>query len=158
MLHMRRLASRYRLNHMRVKQTQGAAVIQLKTIFVSYSRRDAEFALQLIEDLREKLGESFIDLWLDQTHIPPGVQWDDTIEQALGKSAAMLLILSDDSVQSQNVKNEWTFCLDENKPIIPILKDPCKLPLRLRNLNYVDYTNQPYSKALTRTLEALKKL
>ncbi len=158
MLHMRQLTSRYKLNHSRTRQTQNVHKVDLKSVFISHSRRNSDDVLLLIADLQKQIEESNISLWLDQTHIPAGERWDKAIEKALEDAAAMLLVLTEDAIKSENVNNEIAYCLDEKKPIIPVMKEACKLPLRLRSVNYIDFVNQPYEKALARTIEALKKI
>ena len=58
-------------------------------VFISYARKDADFALKLGRDLREK----GIPIWLDQLDILPGQRWDRAVEQAL-ESCARLLVSS----------------------------------------------------------------
>ena len=102
--------------------------------FFSYSRHDSEFALKLAKDLRQH-GAA---VWLDQLDINPGERWDSTVEQALANCPKMLLILSPDSVDSTNVMDEVSFALEEHKTVIPVLYRDCKIPFRLRRVQYVD--------------------
>ena len=103
--------------------------------FISYSRGDSEFALRLAEDLKA----AGADVWLDQTDIAPGKRWARAVEEALQNSPRVLVVLSPASVNSHNVEDEVTFALDEKKTVIPILYEECKVPLRLRPLQYVDF-------------------
>jgi hypothetical protein len=48
-------------------------------IFLSYSRSDTHFALKLIQDLKTKE----IEVWIDQLNIQSGSRWDKSIEDAL---------------------------------------------------------------------------
>jgi hypothetical protein len=69
----------------------------------------------------------------------------------------MLLVLSESSMASQNVKNEWSYFLEQGKPIIPLLKEDCKVPFRLRTLQFIDFTKLDYASALARVHAALVK-
>ena len=118
--------------------------------FVSYSRADSEFALKLASDLRAN-GAS---IWLDQLDIAPGARWDSAIEDALRRSARVIVLLSPKAVASQNVLDEVSFALDEGKTIVPVLVETCAIPMRLRRLQYVDFT-AGYEAALGRMLVTL---
>ena len=58
--------------------------------FVTYSRKDSEFALRLARDL-EAAG---VDVWLDQLKLIPGQVWDRKIEAAVMNNPCMIVILS----------------------------------------------------------------
>jgi TIR domain len=102
--------------------------------FFSYSRHDSEFVLKLAKDLREGGAQ----VWLDQLDIEPGQRWDSAVEQALSNCPTTLLVLSPSSVASTNVMDEVSYALEERKLIIPVLYQDCKIPFRLRRVQYVD--------------------
>ena len=118
--------------------------------FVSYSRTDSQFAVKLASDLRAN-GAS---VWLDQLDITAGARWDSAIEDALRRSARVIVLLSPKAVASQNVLDEVSFALDEGKTIVPVLVEACTIPMRLRRLQYVDFT-PGYDTALGRLLVTL---
>jgi len=103
--------------------------------FISYSRADSEFALQLARDLKA----AGAHVWLDQLDIHAGHEWDNAIEAALVAAPQMLLILSPSSASSRNVRNEVALALDEGKSIIPILHRDCTIPLQLRRIQHIDF-------------------
>jgi hypothetical protein len=105
------------------------------TAFFSYSRDDSEFALRLAEDLKV----AGADVWLDQLDIAPGQRWPRAVQDALQNSPRILVILSPDSVGSNNVEDEVNFALDEQKTVIPVFYRDCKIPFRLRPLQYIDF-------------------
>jgi TIR domain len=104
------------------------------TAFFSYSRDDSDFALRLAKDLRA--AGSIV--WLDQLDIHAGERWDRSVENALNECPRMLVILSPSSVASNNVMDEVSFALEEKKTVIPILYRDCKIPFRLRRVQYID--------------------
>jgi hypothetical protein len=118
--------------------------------FVSYSRTDSEFAMRLAADLKSE----DVKVWLDQLDIPAGVRWDGEIENALDACKQVLVILSASSVASQNVLDEINFALDEGKSIIPLLKEDCRVPFRIRRLQHVDF-RADYGLGLKSLLTAL---
>ena len=61
-------------------------------IFISYSRKDVQFARQLNASLETRRA----DVWFDQADIHAGVKWSTAIQQGLRASNAMILIISPD--------------------------------------------------------------
>ncbi len=127
-------------------------------IFTSYSSIDRDFVLPLVNRLQESLHDNNITLWLDQAHIKPGDRWDVAIEAALARSHAMLLVLSANAIASDNVRDEWSYYREEGKQIIPILKEKCDRPARLRRFQYVDFSEIEYELGLARTHAAILEL
>jgi hypothetical protein len=121
-----------------------------ETIFLSYSRSDGEFALRLAQDLRV----AGVSIWIDQMDISAGDTWDRAVEEALRKSAGILVILSQASVASRSVMDEVSYALEENKRVFPVLLERCQVPFRLRRLQYTDFTSD-YSAALSKLIRAL---
>jgi hypothetical protein len=103
--------------------------------FFSYARADSQFALQLAKDLKA----SGASVWLDQLDIQAGQRWDKAVEDALANCPRLLVILSPASVDSTNVMDEVSFALEERKIVIPVLHQECKIPFRLRRVQYVDF-------------------
>ena len=103
--------------------------------FFSYSRSDADFTRKLATDLRT----GGADLWIDQLDIQPGVRWDDAIESALRDSGTLLVILSPRAVASQNIMDEVSYALENNKKVIPVIMEQCELPFRLKRLQYISF-------------------
>ena len=103
--------------------------------FFSYSRADSEFAQRLARSLRA----AGANIWLDQLDIEPGKRWDRAVEDALASCPSLLVILTPSSVDSTNVMDEVSFALEEGKTVIPVLYRDCKIPFRLRRVQYVDF-------------------
>jgi hypothetical protein len=122
-----------------------------QSAFISYSRGDSEFALRLAEDLRA----AGAAVWLDQLDITPGQRWAGAVEDALNNCQQMLVILSPSSSGSKNVGDEVSFALEEEKNVIPVLYRQCKIPLRLRSLQYADFRTG-YARGLQDVLAAIK--
>jgi hypothetical protein len=118
--------------------------------FLSYARADAEFVLRLAKDLRE----GGAGVWIDQLDIAPGQRWDRAVEDALAKCAQLLVILSPAAVESTNVMDEVSLALEDGKTVVPVLHRECRIPFRLRRLQYVDLTLN-YEAGLDRLLQTL---
>ncbi len=104
-------------------------------VFVSYARENSEFVLRLAQQLKE----NNIPIWLDQFDIQKGERWDRAIEAALDQATHILLVLSQASVDSENVRDEVDYAIDEGKQLVPILIEDCKIPLRVRRHQHIDF-------------------
>ena len=121
------------------------------TTFISYSRVNSDFAVSIANDLRS----AGFDIWLDQLDIPTGSRWDDELEKALDRCSTFLIILSPESIKSQNVKDEIGYAIDGGKHILPVLIKNCKIPLRLRRFQFVDFTDDSYKESLDQIKQML---
>lgn len=123
-------------------------------VFVSYAREDQSFALQMVDDL---MGEQ-IPVWLDQIAIKPGEHYDKAIQTALKSSEVMILILSNASVKSDNVADEYHYFLRNKKTIIPVLTTDfsmADIPFQLSRLQYIKL-EAGYKPALDELMGALQ--
>ena len=111
------------------------------TVFVSYCRADKPLLNELIASL-QKLRLNF---WWDQM-IPAGSKWDEEIEIALDKADAMLVVLTPNSVESREVRNEWRYWIDAGKPIITLVVSECKVPWPLHRNQHIVAEGRPASK------------
>ncbi|MBZ0287540.1 MAG: TIR domain-containing protein, partial [Anaerolineae bacterium] len=87
-------------------------------LFISYSRRDKDYARQLTDHLS---GSGFT-VWID-SQIDYGDAWFDEIETAIKTCAAFLLVMSPDAQDSEWVKKEILLAKRYKKPIFPLLLD-----------------------------------
>lgn len=101
-------------------------------VFISYARKDGEYVYTLSRELR-RIG---LDIWIDQD-IDPGVNWDNSIEEALQSCDKMLLIVSPDSMRSENVQDEWSYFLEEGKAVFPFVHKEGEMSFRLRRRQYI---------------------
>lgn len=112
-------------------------------IFISYSRKDVDFARKLAASLSD-LGA---EVWIDVEDIPVGMNWSRAIQQGLDQCDVLLLIMSPDSMNSRNVENEWQYVLDQGKAVIPIRWRPAKPHFQLNRLQYHDFHNRDYNQS-----------
>jgi hypothetical protein len=120
-------------------------------VFISYARADGAVALKVATDLRA----ARIEVWIDQLDIAPGERWDRAVEVALEASLCVVAILSPTAVASDNVMDEVCYALDENKRVVPVIAEKCRIPLRMRRLQFIDFTGQ-YDESLAQLVSRLK--
>jgi len=122
-------------------------------VFVSYSRRDMDFALRIVEALR-RWGH---DPWIDIERISPGSDWIQILNNnGLKLADVMVGVLSDTSVESKMVLREWLYALENNIPLILVRLRACTTPYPFNSLQYIDFsTNESEGFAkLERVLQA----
>src|SRR3990172_9517712 len=120
-------------------------------VFISYSRKDMDFVRRLASDLK-KTG---LAVWWDISGIPPGSEWPKRIQDGLENSSYCIVVLSPDSIQSSWVRKEYTFAQSEKKPIVPLYYRPCKIPIALTDINYIDFSHSNYLDGLSQLCDAL---
>lgn len=105
-------------------------------LFISYARKDSAYVYSLAQQLRH-IG---LDIWIDQD-IEPSKNWDNAIEQALKDCSKMLLIVSPASMRSENVQDEWSYFLEEGKPVYSFIHQETEMSFRLRRRQYITSTD-----------------
>jgi len=88
----------------------------MSDIFISYSRKDSEQALALAERLRDYGA----DVWIDQHGITGAEQWATEIVEGIRDCSTFIILLSPDSVQSENVLKELSLASEKRKRILPV--------------------------------------
>ncbi|MEZ4671176.1 MAG: toll/interleukin-1 receptor domain-containing protein [Anaerolineae bacterium] len=86
-------------------------------LFISYSKRDLDFARYL----RQLLVEQGFMVWMDETRLVPSEEWWPTIEKNIVSCAAFVVIMTADSQKSKWVERELLVAEEEKKPIFPVL-------------------------------------
>jgi adenylate cyclase len=122
----------------------------MSDIFISYSRKDSEQALQLAERLQ---GEG-MSVWIDQRGIEAAKTWSEEIVNAIEASKAFLLLLSNHSIESDNVARELSLAYESKRPLVPVaIEDvslPAKFKYQLAGIQRVAYLqHEAISQALT---------
>jgi hypothetical protein len=120
-------------------------------VFISYSRQDEAF----VRRLAQALDEAQISVWLDVLHIQTGENWSDAIQGGLDACERMILVISEASMQSKQVANEWHYYLEEKKAIFPIRLEAAKIHYQLRPLQYIDFLEEDFDAALKELLGSL---
>jgi len=122
-----------------------------KRVFISYSRKDINFARRLAGDL-EKAG---FDVWWDISDLKGGDDWVRNIPTAIESSQYFVVLLSPDSIQSEWVTKEYTYAIYRRLKIIPAMIKQCNIPFALNTINYVNFTTDDYETGLKNLLTPL---
>ncbi|MCB9461813.1 MAG: toll/interleukin-1 receptor domain-containing protein [Anaerolineaceae bacterium] len=109
-------------------------------VFISYTRRN-DYDKQFAETVRSWLLNDGFDVWMDVHDIPSGAHWDTEIDNALQSCDVVLGLVSPESVNSDNVKNEWAWALQRDKLQLALLAD-CDIPHRFVRIDYIDFRKQ----------------
>lgn len=126
-------------------------------IFISYAHEDGSGLAKMIDqDLRQR----FFNTWWDNG-IEPGADWEAAIRSAIDQSDALVVIMTQAAQESRYVRSEWRYALDERRiPVIPVIAhgfDPARLPLVLREIQWID-ARADYEQAMTALAAALQKI
>jgi hypothetical protein len=106
------------------------------SVFISYSRKDADAA----ENLRRNLNESAFKAYLDKHDILPGEPWQERLNKLIEAADVVVFLISPDSVSSQVCSWEVNESERQAKRILPVvIRDASAdaVPHRLQRLNYI---------------------
>ncbi len=115
------------------------------TIFISYSKKDREFAHKFADDLIAA-GHK---VWIDRS-LQVGDDWEKTIEAALENAQEVIVVLSQNSIHSKWVQHEGSIAYGLKKTIFPVLLDalnPEDLPIWTAKFQYHNFVGVEYQKA-----------
>lgn len=108
-------------------------------IFISYASKDFEF----VNNLSNALEKEGFDIWKDKDRIEGGDNYIGKIQEGLEESKIVLAVLSESSISSKWVKQEIHSILveqiNQQKSIIPIILEDCKIPIFLKNIDSIDF-------------------
>ncbi|HLO28690.1 MAG TPA: TIR domain-containing protein [Anaerolineales bacterium] len=105
-------------------------------VFVSYSRKDIQFAKRLTAELQK----CELDFWIDWEGIPPTVDWWKEIEKGIEEADIFLFLISPDSAASKVCGQEIDTAVKNAKRIIPLVVRDLKgdeAPRQLSHLNWI---------------------
>ena len=112
----------------------------MKKVFICHASTDKEIVRRIAKEL-ERYG---IRVWLDERELRVGDSLRERIEHALENSDHVLVVLSKSALERPWVNKEINaaFSLETDRKtnvILPVLIDPCKVPLLLRDKLYADF-------------------
>ena len=86
-------------------------------VFISYSRKDIEFAQRIHHELEARDRQPWVD-WQD---IPPTAEWLDEVYAGIQAADTFLFIISPDSVVSEICTLEIEHAIQHNKRLVPVV-------------------------------------
>jgi len=107
----------------------------MSSIFISYSRKDIDFARSLAEQL-EAAG---FTCWIDFAEIESGAQWLKRIQEGIETSDAFVVVMSRAARDSEWVERETLMAMELRKPLHIALIGELPLPLHLINRQFIDF-------------------
>lgn len=113
-------------------------------VFLCHASQDKSTVRELYQRLTI---EGWIDPWLDEEKLIPGIHWGMQIEKAMESTDAVIMCLSNHSVTKEGyVQKEMREALEYSlyKPedtifIIPLRLDACSIPWNIKSIQYIDY-------------------
>jgi pSer/pThr/pTyr-binding forkhead associated (FHA) protein len=106
-------------------------------IFVAYAREEWE---AVVAAMTINLQDAGLKVWVDQYLPEQGGDWRDAVEQALYECWMMVVVLSEQSLESTNMRAAYRYFLNRDKPLIPVVIEPrLSLPMELAKKRTLAY-------------------
>jgi TIR domain len=130
-------------------------------VFMCHGSEDKPRVRELTRQLRET---DFVTCWFDEDQLLPGQDWELEIAKAVKASDACIVCLSkSSSTRAGYLQKEIRRALDvaQERPegsiyIIPVRLEPCDVPPRLKDLQWVDVFEPDGASRLLRSLAAIR--
>jgi hypothetical protein len=127
-------------------------------VFVSYRRADAKAA----DALLQRLEAAGYGVWLDRSDIGGGSRWREAIEQALQQADAVIFLVSQPALESDEVYLELARAVELGKAIVPLRLDQAPLygwfKEKLGAIQHIEYDpHDPAEEWWSRLLAALRR-
>ena len=124
-----------------------------KKVFISYSRDDKEIVFPLVERLKKDVGDVF---WIDLDGVECGAQYEKIIINAIDKAEIVLLMYSDNIINSKWVEKEATYSEDSEKKLVPVIINGDKMKgwpkFRYASIDSINIKDSNQYKKLVRDL------
>ncbi|MFZ4826417.1 MAG: toll/interleukin-1 receptor domain-containing protein, partial [Phototrophicaceae bacterium] len=91
----------------------------MSDIFISYSRRDADF----VKRLHTQLVNRSKDVWIDFEDIPKGIDFLKEIYEGIEKADVFCFVVSRHSLMSEICNLEVAHAIANSKRILPIIRE-----------------------------------
>ncbi len=118
---------------------KGQKMNDRRKVFVSHSSKDKPFVRRLVDELNKHN----VQVWFDERAMEVGDSIVDGISTGLKDADYLLVVLSQNSVQSRWMKNELNAALmgetsKGDTVILPAVIDDCEIPILLKDRIYAD--------------------
>lgn len=141
----------------RVSQpARSAPQAEAAKVFLSYSRRDAAFADELVAGLQACGFEAYID----REDIAPGEAWETRLSGLIAEADTVVYVISPHSVSSEQCHWEVSETLRMSKRLLPVVWEPvaeAQMPKELSRLNFVFFDGgKSFARGLADLAQALR--
>ena len=127
-------------------------------IFVSYARSDQEQVIPIVEKLREK----GLNIWIDQEGIHGAKLWSQEIVHAIEGCNVFILFASGTAFQSENVTKELALASEARKQILPVFLEDAPIPAamkyQLAGIQHLIHQNSHEQQTIDNILRTLSNL
>ena len=127
-------------------------------VFISYAAKDRDRVAKLVEGLQR----AGVSVWIDMAGIEVAAMWSKEIVSAIRECKVLLLSISPQSTESENVVKELALASERKKTIIPIYLEPAEIPetmeYQLAGIQRVEFYEGREEVALRAVIRALAKL
>ena len=93
-------------------------------VFISYASQDREKILDLVE----RLGSAGVPVWIDQMGIEGATMWSQEIVAAIRGCKVLILAISKNSADAENVVKEVALASESRKRILPVYLEQAEIP------------------------------
>ena len=93
-------------------------------VFVSYAHKDSDAVYRILRLLQGR----GLRIWYDEG-ITPGSEWPEYIASHLDRAEAVIVFITESSVNSFNCRREITFAQARNKSFISVFLEKTEVPL-----------------------------
>lgn len=98
--------------------TPTADLTPTPDVFVSYAREDLTF----VRELEARLAPGEVRLWFDVDGLFAGERFWDEIRKAIDAAAAVVFVITPESIVSAYCQRELEYAADRQKRIVPVLR------------------------------------
>jgi len=128
----------------------------MNQLFVSYSRKDVDFARRITE----RFEAEEMDAWVDWQDIPPSVDWMKEIQIGIEEADIFLFLVSPDSLASDICAEEVGHAVLNGKRIIPVIVreiDVKTAPATITHLNWIFFSRpeDDFDESFAKVLEVI---
>ena len=127
-------------------------------VFISYASQDRERILDLVN----RLNTAGVLVWIDQMSIEGATMWSQEIVAAIRNCKVLILAISENSADSENVVKEVALASEGRKRILPVYLESAEIPesmaYQLAGIQRVEFFEGDEESGQQSVIRALAKL
>ncbi len=127
-------------------------------VFISYASQDRERILDLVN----RLDTAGVSVWIDQMSIEGATMWSQEIVAAIRNCKVLILAISENSADSENVVKEVALASEGRKRILPVYLESAEIPesmaYQLAGIQRVEFFEGDEESGQQSVIRALAKL